>query len=86
MTEPEKIISRFLAIVLFYAGVSLIYFSLVGKPLFDATVESYSVYIFIIGFVSILWTIPELLSEFSFFRRFIRKKETKDSKEAKKKK
>lgn len=73
--EPDKIISRFLSIVLLYAGISLIYFSITGRGLFGASTEGYSVYIFIIGFVSILWTIPELLSEFEFFKRFLEKRE-----------
>lgn len=84
--EPEKIISRFLAVVLLYAGISLIYYSITGKGLFGASTEGYSVYIFIIGFVSILWTIPELLSEFEFFRRFSGKKEEKKEEKASKEK
>lgn len=75
--EPDKIISRFLSIVLLYAGISLIYFSITGRGLFGASTEGYSVYIFIIGFVSILWTVPELLSEFEFFKRFLEKREVR---------
>lgn len=71
--EPREIIEKFLAITLLYAGVSLIYFSLTGEPLFTSTVEEYSIYIFIIGFIASLWAIPTLLSEFRFFSRFNKK-------------
>ena len=72
--NPEDIISKFLSIILLYAGISLIYYSITGQPMLDATPESYNIYIFIIGFVAILWTIPELLEEFSFFKNFGKKK------------
>jgi hypothetical protein len=78
--DPKEIISKFLSVILLYAGISLIYFALTGKPFLDATEESYNVYIFIIGFVAILWTIPDLLKEFTFFRNFV----DKNSKKAKK--
>ncbi|HDL02246.1 MAG TPA: hypothetical protein ENH20_00245 [Candidatus Pacearchaeota archaeon] len=72
--NPKDIISKFLSVILLYAGISLVYFSLTGEPLPGATEESYSIYIFIIGFVAILWTIPELLKEFTFFKNFTKKK------------
>jgi len=72
--DPKDIIGKFLSVVLFYAGVSIIYFSLTGKPLFGDSTENYSLYIFIIGFVAVLWTIPDLLSEFKFFRKFMKEK------------
>jgi len=72
--EPQEIIAKFLSVILLYAGISLIYFALTGKPLLNATEESYQIYIFIIGFVAILWTIPELLEEFKWFRNFTKKK------------
>ena len=70
--DPKEIISKFLSIILFYAGISIIYFSLTGKPLLDETQETYNIYIFLIGFVAVLWTIPELLSEFKFFKKFMK--------------
>ncbi|NPE26674.1 hypothetical protein HNV12_01565 [Methanococcoides sp. SA1] len=75
--DPQEIISKFLSIILLYAGISLIYYSITGQPMLDATPESYNIYIFIIGFVAILWTIPELLEEFSFFQNFGKKKTKK---------
>ena len=74
MKEPGEIISKFLSIILLYAGISLIYFSLTGKALFNASTDTYNLYIFIIGFIAILWTIPELLTEFTFFQNFMNKK------------
>ena len=74
--EPQEIISKFLSVILLYAGVSLIYFALTGNPLLGATTETYNIYIFIIGFVAILWTIPELLEEFKWFRKFTRKRKS----------
>ncbi|MCK4997390.1 hypothetical protein KAS08_03725 [Candidatus Pacearchaeota archaeon] len=70
MRDPKIIIGKFLSVILLYAGISLIYFALTGNPFLGATPESYNVYIFIIGFVAILWTIPDLLEEFKFFRDF----------------
>lgn len=75
--EPQEIISKFLSVILLYAGVSLVYFALTGKPFPGTSEESYNIYIFIIGFVAILWTIPELLEEFSFFKNFGKKKKKK---------
>jgi len=71
--DPKEIIGKFLAISLFYAGNSIIYFSLTGKPLLGESENAYPIYIFIIGFVAIPWAIPELFSEFKFFRKFTRK-------------
>ena len=68
--DPKTIIGKFLSVILLYAGISLIYFALTGNPFLNATPESYNVYIFIIGFVAILWTIPDLLEEFKFMREF----------------
>ena len=70
INEPADIISKFLAVLLLYAGISLIYFSFTGKPFFSNSTENYNLYIFIIGFIAILWAIPNLLSEFKFFRKF----------------
>ncbi len=72
--DPNEIISKFLSMILLYAGISIIYFSFTGKPFLGDSVENYNLYIFIIGFIAILWTIPELLSEFSFFRKFLKNK------------
>jgi hypothetical protein len=73
MEDPKEILDKFLSVTLLYAGLSLIYFSLTGEALFGESLETYNVYIFIIGFISVLWTIPNLMKEFSFFRRFQRK-------------
>ncbi len=78
--EAGEIIEKFLSVVLLYAGVSLIYFSLTGKPFLSDTADTYNIYIFIIGFVAIVWTVPTLLSEFGFFRRFERKKKARRGK------
>lgn len=74
INEPADIISKFLAVLLLYAGISLIYFSFTGKPFFSSSTENYNLYIFIIGFIAVLWTVPELLSEFRFFKKFMKKK------------
>ncbi len=72
--DPQEIIGKFLSVILLYAGVSLIYFALTGQPFPGSSPENYNIYIFIIGFVALLWTIPELLEEFKFFRNFGKKK------------
>lgn len=72
--DPKEIIGKFLSVILFYAGISIIYFSFTGKPFLGETQENYNLYIFIIGFVAVLWTIPELLSEFKFFNKFMNNK------------
>lgn len=69
--DPNEIIGKFLSVVLFYAGISIIYFSFTGEPFLGDSIDNYNVYIFIIGFIAVLWTIPELLSEFRFFKRFM---------------
>ena len=71
VNDPKIIIARFLSMVLFYAGVSLIYYASTGKPFMGDPIENYNLYIFIIGFIAILWTLPDLLSEFAFFRGFL---------------
>lgn len=77
LREPKRIIEKFLAVILLYAGVSLIYFSITGKPFLSSDVREYYIYIFIIGFISVIWAVPNLLLEFSFFRRFIQKENVK---------
>lgn len=72
MVEPKEIIEKFLSVILLYAGISLIYFAFTGEPMLNDSPETYSVYIFIIGFITILWTVPNLLKRFSFFRRYIK--------------
>ena len=74
LQDPTEIIEKFLAVLLAYAGISLIYFSFTGKPFFGDDVSEYYVYIFIIGFISLVWAIPNLLSEFRFFKKFSRVK------------
>lgn len=75
ISEPKEIIDKFLSIILLYAGISIIYYALTGNPFLTDSEESYAVYIFIIGFVAILWTIPNLLSEFRFFKKFLKQGE-----------
>lgn len=75
--DPKEIIGKFLSVLLLYAGISIIYFSFTGKPFLGDSENNYDLYIFIIGFVAILWTVPDLLSEFKFFRKFINKKKGK---------
>ncbi len=75
ISEPKDIIDKFLSILLLYAGISIIYYAFTGSPFLTDSEESYSVYIFIIGFVAILWTVPNLLSEFRFFKDFVKKGE-----------
>jgi hypothetical protein len=75
--EPQEIIGKFLSVILLYAGVSLIFFALTGQPFLGASQENYNLYIFIIGFVAMLWTIPELLEEFKWFRNFTKKSKKK---------
>ena len=72
--DPKEIIAKFLSVILLYAGISLIYFSVTGKPFLGTSQDSYNLYIFIIGFVAILWTIPDLLEEFTFFNKFTNRK------------
>ncbi len=73
ISDPKEIIARFLSMILLYAGISIIYFSFTGKAFLGDSEENYNLYIFIIGFIALLWTIPDLLSEFKFFRKFIKK-------------
>ena len=70
--EPKDIIDKFLSMILLYAGISIIYYAITGQPFLSDTEDSYAVYIFIIGFVALLWTIPNLLKEFRFFNNFIK--------------
>lgn len=75
--DPKEIIEKFLSVILLYAGISLIYFSLTGNPLFNESPETYSVYIFIIGFIAVLWTVPHLLEKFYFYKKFLKKSKKK---------
>lgn len=74
MHNPKDIVEKFLAVILIYAGISLIYFSFTGKPFLKDNISSYYVYIFMIGFIAMVWAIPTLLSEFNFFKKFMKKK------------
>ncbi|MBT3985139.1 hypothetical protein HOD38_00300 [archaeon] len=73
ITDPKEILIKFLAVVFLYAGISLIYFSITGSPLFTTNTEVYNVYIFIIGFIALLWTIPFLIKDYSFYRKWFKK-------------
>jgi hypothetical protein len=72
LNEPREILEKFLSVILMYAGISLIYFSITGKPFFGDSIETYNIYIFLIGFIALIWTIPNLLSEFHFFAKFMK--------------
>ena len=82
LKDPKDIISKFLSIILLYGGVSIIYFSFTGKPFLDDSMDNYNLYIFMMGFIAIIWTVPNLLIEFGFFRNFLNKR--MDKKELKK--
>lgn len=77
INQPSEILEKFLAIALTYAGISLIYFSFTGKPFLTDSVDEYYLYTFLIGFIAILWAVPNLLSEFGFFKKFMNKSEKK---------
>jgi len=85
ISEPKDIIDKFLSFILLYAGISLIYFAITGKPFLSDSTVSYSVYIFIIGFIAMLWTIPHLLEEFTFFKKFFKMMDKNNKKKKKKK-
>jgi len=70
--DPEEIIEKFLSVILLYAGVSLIYFSITGKPFLNDSPETYNIYIFVIGFIAVLWTVPHMLEKFRFFNKFFK--------------
>ena len=71
--DVKEIVLALLSIIIVYAGVALIYFSLTGKAFFGGDTADYSVYTLIIGFVSALWAIVHLLSRFKVFRKFVKK-------------
>ena len=77
LDDPKDILEKFLSVTLMYAGISLIFFSITGEPLLGESPQTYNVYIFIIGFIAVLWTIPNLLKEFEFFNKFITKPKRK---------
>lgn len=73
LVSPVEIMDKFLSIVLLYAGVSIIFFSLTGQGFLGDTEETYTIYIFIIGFIAMMWAIPNLLREFKFFDKIMKK-------------
>ncbi|MFT4250391.1 MAG: hypothetical protein ACMXYD_03450 [Candidatus Woesearchaeota archaeon] len=74
LQRPAEILEKFLAIMLLYAGVSIIYYALTGKQFLNESPETYSLYLFLIGIITILWAVPNLLSEFSWYETFQKKK------------
>ncbi|MFA5856087.1 MAG: hypothetical protein WC867_01915 [Candidatus Pacearchaeota archaeon] len=72
MNEPKHIITRFLSVVFLYAGISLIYFSITGEVFVGDSMDNYNLYIFIMGFIAVFWALPDLLQEFTFFRKLIK--------------
>ncbi len=75
ISEAGQIIDKFLSVLLLYAAISIIYYALTGQPFLTDNEDTYAVYIFIIGFVALLWAIPNLLKEFRFFNDFLKKGE-----------
>lgn len=74
ISEPREIFEKFLSFGLLYAGISILYYAVTGTPFLNDTERSYTLYLFIIGFMAILWTVPNILSEFKFYRRFLKRK------------
>jgi len=72
--NPTEIIEKFLAVVVAYAGISLIYFSFTGKPFLSASVSDYAMYVLVMGVVSVIWAVLNLLSEFKFFKKLEKKR------------
>ena len=83
--EPRELLEKFLAFMLLYAGISIIYFSITGEPFLTETESSYRTYLFLIGFIAMMWSIPNILSEFTFFKQFMEDKKIKKKKVKKKK-
>ena len=83
--EPRELLEKFLAFMLLYAGISIIYFSITGEPFLTETEASYRTYLFLIGFIAMMWSIPNILSEFTFFKQFMEDKKPKKKKVKKKK-
>ena len=83
ISEPGQIIDKFLSVLLLYAAISIIYYSLTGRPFLSDSEDTYAIYIFIIGFVALLWAVPNLLKEFRFFNKFIRRGEKLKKKKGK---
>jgi len=71
--KKSSIVSKLIIVLIFGLVSSLIYFSLTGKAVFDRYINEYYIYIFIIGFIAVLWAVPNLLSEFRFFKNFERR-------------
>ena len=84
--EPRELLEKFLAFMLLYAGISIIYFSITGQPFLNESESSYRTYLFLIGFIAMMWSIPNILSEFTFFKQFMESKKPKKKKVKKKKK
>ena len=73
MSEPKDIIRKVLSVAFFYAGISLVYYSLTGSPFLSGDIKEYNFYIFMIGFIALVWAVPELLCEFKYFKQFFKK-------------
>src|SRR5690606_15014039 len=74
LSNTHDIIDKFLAFLLLYSGISIIYYSITGEPFLNDSEESYSVYLFIMGFIALIWSVPTILSEFTFFKKYLKKK------------
>jgi len=71
ITNPNEIISKLFMSVLLYVGASFIYFAFTGRSLTGEEIVSMQVYIFAIGFISILIAATNLLKDFSPFKKII---------------
>ena len=74
LSNPIEIIEKLFSIALIYAGISLVYFALMGKPFLSDSLETYQFYIFMIGVIAIFWSVPDLLEEFNFYKKYFKKK------------
>jgi hypothetical protein len=75
--NPEDLLQKFLAFMLLYAGISIMYYALTGTPFLNESETTYKTYLFLIGFIAMMWSIPNLLSEFKFFKKYMFKKNHK---------
>lgn len=71
--EPRDVLDKFLAFSLLYAGISILYFAFTGETFLSESESSYRLYLFLIGVMSILWSVPTILGEFQFFKDFEKK-------------
>lgn len=78
--HPEDLLEKFLAFMLLYAGISIMYYATTGRPFLNESETSYTTYLFLIGFIAMMWSIPNILSEFKFFKKYMFKKKSTNHK------